>query len=82
MEKNTMTESLKASVTRQACIQRINRRLAREGERLRATRSDRWRNELGDYFIVSGNSVIAQHIDVEELGRELGVLRGFEELAS
>ena len=39
--------------------------------------------ELGRYFIVDeyNNSITCQFVDLEKLGRELGVLRGYERVA-
>jgi hypothetical protein len=70
----------KAPVSLRALVQRINRKLVHENEQLKATRGDRWRHEQGDYYIVdhSRRWIVAKHVDVEELGRELGVLAEFE----
>ena len=74
-------------VTMRAVIQRINRRLKREhdhGERnwefLKATRGDRWRSELGDYYLVNvdRNAIVDKQVDPEEFARELGVLAPYE----
>jgi hypothetical protein len=77
-----MTKTSKVPVTLRAVIQRINRKLAADDEVLKTLRGDRWRGDLGDYYIVNinRNSVTAQHVDPEELGRELGVVRGFEQV--
>jgi hypothetical protein len=78
-----MSKKLKVSITYRALIQRINRKLAADDEQLKATRGDRWRSDLGDYYIVNvnRNNLVAQHVDPVELGRELGVLRPWEEVA-
>lgn len=60
---------------RRNTIKRINRKLAADDRRLVATRGERWRSDLGDYYIVdlhSGN-LEAQHVDIDELARELAV---------
>jgi hypothetical protein len=64
-----------------ATIQRINRILAREQRALRITR-DRWRDDLGDFYILdrSQNSVVQTHVDLEVLAREMGLLRPWEKL--
>jgi hypothetical protein len=66
-----------------AVIQRINRKLHHEDERLRTTRSDRWRNDLGDFYIVNWrfNWIVAQHVEPEALAREIGVLRSNEQVS-
>jgi hypothetical protein len=45
-------------------------------------RGERWRNEVGDYYIVNWrfNWIEAQHVDPEALGREIGVLKKWERL--
>lgn len=70
----------KVPVTTRALIQRINRKLKPEQERLKTLRGDRWRGDLGDYFVVDffTNRIVAQHVDPEKLGRELGVLQPWE----
>ncbi|SRR5258705_7202030 len=74
-------------VSLRALVQRINRRLKRDwdaqdqqGEMLKATRGDRARQELGDYYILNPyrNFISRTHRDPETLGRELGVLAAFE----
>lgn len=71
------------TITQNALMKRINRALAKEGERLTVTRGERWRSELGDFYVldVNMNAVVAKHCDPEKLGRELGVLRKWERLA-
>ena len=68
------------SVTPSALTRRVNRKLAHQCEVLSKTRGERWRGDLGDYYIVNWwtNTVEAQHIDLEALGREIGVLREHE----
>jgi hypothetical protein len=65
-------------ISRRALVQRINRALAKDGARLTAVRS-RGGREPGDYHHVDQNGR-AKPVDVEKLGRELGVLRPFEEV--
>jgi hypothetical protein len=64
-------------ITERALVQRINRRLAKVGERVRKTRvGTRSEVELGTFFITDcdRNCVQAKDVDVEALGHELGVL--------
>lgn len=70
----------KVPVTMRALIQRINRRLTKDEEHLKSIRGERFRHELGDYYIVdlNRNAIVAKQVDPEELGRTLGVLRPFE----
>ena len=69
-------------VSMRALIQRINRKLKPENETLKVLRGDRWRNDLGNYFIVDfyRNVVVAQHVEPEKLGRELEVLKPWEHI--
>ena len=91
------------TVTRRALVQRINRKLAEGGERLRTYRRVRWAVD-GDaklaaertryrkgtespppYYIVdvARARIVREHVrDLEALGRDLGVLAGWEALKS
>ena len=76
-----MRTKLKLRVSKAALFARINRRLAQQDERLRVSRSERARQDLGDYYIVDvrRNFLVGGHIDPVQLARELGVLQGYEE---
>lgn len=67
-------------ITTGALIKRINRKLAHEGEVLRRARGGRSWQQVGDHYIVdvSRNFLVAGHVDPEDYGRELGVLKPFE----
>lgn len=60
----------------------MNRALAKDGQKLKAARGERMRQEMGDYFAVDTdrNVVTAMHIDLEAWGRETGALKPYEEL--
>jgi len=68
------------TITAGALIKRINRSLANDFEQLRVSRSESVARDVGRYFIVDlyRNAIISQRIDLEELGRELRVLRSNE----
>jgi hypothetical protein len=68
------------AVTLKALMARINRRLGPEGKVLKAARSARIAQSVGRYFIVKGNTIVAQRVGPEALGRELGVLLEWEHL--
>ena len=70
-------------ITIRALVQRINRKLAEDGEVLKAPRGARALQELGDYYIldINLNAVLHKDVDVEELGRELGALKDYEHVA-
>ena len=69
-------------VGKRALIARINRTLKKDDEMLKATRGERARSDLGDYYIIDvrGNLILHKDVDLEDLGRELGVLKGVEHL--
>lgn len=63
-----------------ALIQRINRRLRKEDEVMKKSRSERVRLDLGDYYILdfNRNFIVAQYVDPEAFGREIGALESYE----
>jgi hypothetical protein len=71
-------------VSERAVTQRINRKLAASGEKLQKCRSDRWRHDVGDWYVidVDRNLVLHKHVGLEELGRKLGVLHEYENLVA
>jgi hypothetical protein len=81
---------VKVAVSKRALFQRINRRLKRDGEELRASRTEKQAEELGDYFTVQvgagqpqkylSNGVCVVHVKLEKFGRELGVLQPWEQM--
>ena len=85
----------KAMITERALIQRINRKLQQQPnpEVLRAARTERQREELGDYFTVCestfgepkkaiSSGVCRVFVRIERLASELGVIRPWEEVTS
>lgn len=68
------------TVTEKVLIQRINRKLDPHYEKLCKSRT--WSTDLGDYYIrnYNYNSIVAAHVDIEKLGRELKVLDSHERL--
>jgi hypothetical protein len=64
-----------------AVIKRINRKIKHDGLCLRKSRV-RYRNELGDFYLVdvNRNYIDATWVDIEEYGRELSVIKPWEEL--
>jgi len=70
----------KVNVSKVALLARLNRRLAVEGQRLRATRGKRAVQDVGNYYIISNeNRIVAMHVDPVKLAREIGALQLFEE---
>lgn len=70
-------------VSIRAVIQRINRKLAPVDEQLKTSRSERFRQELGDFYIVNLrlNAVTRMGVALEKLGRELDALKEWETIA-
>ena len=73
-----MNERMAVPVTMRALIQRINRKLRQDDQRLRTARG--WFSDLDHYYILDfkHNSVVKGHVDPEALGREFGVLKDYE----
>lgn len=71
----------KAIVTERALFARIDRKLSKDGERLRRCKEDsKSFSDLGSLYIVDRNlnTIIAKHCDLERLGREIGALAEWE----
>jgi hypothetical protein len=77
-------KGLKIQVTTRALIQRINRKLAPDMEKLCVARSERMRLDVGYYHVIDFrmNGVTRVNVDPEAMARELGVLRDFEEMVA
>lgn len=83
-----MEKLRRTSITNRALFERVRRRLARDCEYLRTCREDsKWFDQHGRYYIVKAENgsghwrsrtLVATDIDLEALGRELGVLRTHE----
>ncbi len=83
------TSELKATLTRRALLLRVNRKLQEEGAQVRKTRPRgsgpaTYDPNLGEFFRIDlkTETIAATHIDLEGLGRKLGVLRAWEKLES
>ena len=80
-----MTRIVKTQVTASTLAKRTNRQLAKRGRFglvLKKTRGVQAYLDLGDYWILDAETgmVADKHVDLSELGRELGVLRDYEVL--
>ena len=75
-----MPAKKKVPVTARALVQRIARRLAGSHQKLRTYRGSDV--QLGRYYVVDArrNVLVEGAVDLEELGRRLEVLQGWEEL--
>jgi hypothetical protein len=65
-------------ISTRALLQRINRRLAADGEVLKAARTAKVASSVGHYFVVRGNRIARERINPEALARELGLLADWE----
>jgi len=80
-----MAKPKRVPITMRALLQRINRKLAlegRAGQGLKAMRGGA-RDGIGDYYLLDfdTNFISNPNVDPEALGRKLGVLAEWEELA-
>ncbi len=71
-------------MTKRSLVQRVSRALTKEGEVLRKSRGMRMFLNVGEYYAIDRryNVVTRKGIDLEELGRKLGVLKPHEALSS
>lgn len=67
-------------ISERALFQRLSRTLGKKGERLKSNNRPGPAPDIGNYFIVSLErmSVVKTHVDLEELARELGILKPYE----
>jgi hypothetical protein len=78
------TAPQKVQVSERALLARINRRLDKERELIRKCRPDaRGYATLGDYHRIDWhlNAVIDTHVNLEDLSRDLDLLKPWEVLA-
>lgn len=66
-----------------ALIARINRRLAKQGQKLRTARGIQMFLDVGSHYVIDvrGTFVVHKFVDIEELAHQLGVLRPCEQAA-
>ena len=76
----TTKTATKIPVTERALIARINRKLQREGEALKALRGGLARRDLGEFYVLGAekNRIVKTHVSPETLGRELDALAPWE----
>jgi glycine cleavage system regulatory protein len=72
----------KIQITERALFQRINRLLHKQGGNLRTAHNQRIKASMGRYYIIDTehNAISALHVDLEKLGRKLGVIEPWEEV--
>ena len=74
-------DNQKVLVRARALTQRINRKLANQGERLlKAKQGSKKCQQVGEYYTIdiSRNVVTGEYIDIEKLGRDLGTMKPYE----
>jgi hypothetical protein len=83
MAKKNEAAEQKVPVSTRALIQRVNRKLEAKNMQLKATRGMRAIADLGEFFVIdaSRNFVVDKYVNIEELGRKVGALQPWEELA-
>ena len=70
-------------ISERALIQRINRNLVDEGQRIKKTREGRARRDLGWFYVLHRNTVIEHHLglpDLVAMAKKLGVMADYENL--
>jgi hypothetical protein len=77
-----MKAATKAPVSRRALIQRLNRKLVKDGLSLKKTSGKQAKHDLGEYFVLDWkrNLAVELHVDLEKLGRKHGVLEAWERM--
>lgn len=72
----------KVPVSERALVQRVNRKLAPEREVVKKARGQRMQMEAGTFYRIDlqRNFLVESDVDLEALGRDLGVLNPWESL--
>jgi hypothetical protein len=79
-----MTRKTAVPVTTRSLVQRINRKLVLDSQKLMTCKkSNHWFEDLGSHYIVdmSRNQLVSKHVDLEEFGRKVEALQPWEKLA-
>jgi hypothetical protein len=73
-------KQIKILVSERALIARINRKLAKDNQKLCHSRSAQTQSSVGEYYIIDAvrNGIIHQRVGPESLAKELGVLKPWE----
>lgn len=80
MRAKSTPKRKRVPVSQRALVARIRRKLAKDGEYLKANRSSDC-PELGNWYCIGANNfVTSAHEDLEQLGREIDCLKDFETL--
>lgn len=78
-----MSTDLKLQLDARAVLQRVNRKLKNANEIVKKARG-RLEQEVGKYYRLDlhRNVVVEKNVNLEKLGRELGVLKPYEVIRS
>jgi hypothetical protein len=70
-------------ISERALIQRLNRKLQAQDQKLKTARGWRMQSHAGRFYVINSRHgwVEAKNIDLEEWGRERGALHPWEQLA-
>jgi hypothetical protein len=73
-------EGKRTVISKRALVQRINRKLILDDQQIRAVPGGNLELGVGKYFLVDvrKNLITRTHVDLNELGREIGVLQPSE----
>ena len=75
------TSTAKAPVSAHAVIKRVNRRMKILGITLKAMRPGPRREYFGQFCVVGPNDLVTdKHVDLDQMARELGVLKDDKEI--
>jgi hypothetical protein len=69
-------------ITQHELLRRINQKIAKNIEGVTESRDGESHNETDEYFTIEfdQNKITTTNVDLEKLGKELGVLKDFEKL--
>ena len=69
-------------ITQRELVRRINQKLAKNIEEVMESRYGESNNETDEYYTIEfdQNTITTTNVDLEKLGKELGVLKDFEKL--
>jgi hypothetical protein len=82
-EEVSMAAEKRVPVSERALIQRLNRKMWHDDLMIRTTRGGRAEIDLGRHYVLNWriNGIAGKDIDLEDYGREFGVLQPYEYLA-
>ena len=69
-------------ITQRELVRRINQKIAKNIEGVKKSGDGESQNEKDEYYTIEfdQNNIITTDVDIEKLGKELGVLKDFEKL--